>query len=171
MEMIIMITGEKKLREIYPNLDEDQYQPAGIDLTLKSVSRLQHNDGTIYGLLKNAKVLPNHEELKVSNIQVGGMLKSVYILEPNMSYIATTHEKIKINKYAGQFYLPRSSLLRAGVDVRTAFGDPGFDGHLSFLIVNHTDNLFALEKGVRFAQLVDISADNVGSEYDGDYNE
>ena len=166
-----MITGEKTLRQIYPNLDEEQYQPAGIDLTLGSVYELRHNEGTIYGILKNAKVLPEHVQLKTKNVQVSGMIKEVFCLQPHQSYIAQTNEEIKISKYAGQFYLPRSSLLRAGVDVRTAFGDPGFNGHLSFLLINHTDELFVIEKDARFAQLVDMSADNVDKEYDGDYNE
>ena len=166
-----MITGHKTLKELYPRLDEKQYQPAGIDLTLNKVAELKHNDGTMYGLLKDAKVLPQQEELKTSNIQVGGMFKSVFCLHPNVPYIGTTTEKIKISKNAGQFYLPRSSLLRAGIDVRTAFGDPGFYGHLSFLLINHTDELFVIEKGARFAQLVDMSANNVESEYDGDYSE
>lgn len=166
-----MITGERTLRQIYPNLDENQYQPAGIDLTLKSVSELNYNDGIVYGLLKDAKVIPQHIECETKKIQVGGMLKSVFLLKPHIPYIATTIEKIKISKFAGQFYLPRSSLLRAGIDVRTAFGDPGFEGHLSFLLINHTDELFVIEKGARFAQLVDMSADNVDKEYDGDYNE
>lgn len=166
-----MITGEKHLRQLYPDLDEEQYQPAGIDLTLGNLYALEYNDGTIYGLLKDAKVLPNQIKCQVSNIQVGGMLKTVFRLKPHTAYIAQTNEKIKISKNAGQFYLPRSSLLRAGIDVRTAFGDPGFNGHLSFLIINHTDDLFVLEKDVRFAQLVDISANNVESEYNGDYSE
>ena len=166
-----MITGERTLRQLYPNLEEDQYQPAGIDLTVDKVALLTHNQGTVYGLLKNAKILPQQEELKISNVQVGGMLKNVFVLNPHEAYIVTTKEKIKISKHAGQFYFPRSSLLRAGIDVRTAFGDPGFNGHLSFLVINHTDELFVLEKGVRFAQLIDMNANNVEEEYDGDYNE
>lgn len=166
-----MIIGKAQLKQLYPNLDENQYQPAGIDLTLGEVLTLEHNDGTQYGLLKDAKVLPQQSKLELTTMQVSGMLKKCYVIEPHVPYIAVTKEKIKISKNAGQFYLPRSSLLRAGVDVRTAFGDPGFHGHLSFLIINHTDKPFLLEKGVRFAQLVDISASNVNDEYDGDYNE
>ena len=67
--------------------------------------------------------------------------------------------------------MPRSSLLRAGIDVRTAFGDPGFNGHLSFLLINHTDEIFVIEKGVRFAQMVNINTSDVDDGYDGDYNE
>ena len=166
-----MINGEKNLRRIYSDLNEEQYQPAGIDLTLESISELNHNDGMVYGLLKDAKVIPQHIECETKKIQVSGMLKDVFVLKPNTPYIATTVEKIKINEDCGQFYLPRSSLLRAGVDVRTAFGDPGFHGHLSFLLINHTDELFVIEKGARFAQLVDINVVAIGEAYDGDYNE
>lgn len=166
-----MINGEQHLRNMYPGLKEDQYQPAGIDLTLDKVAQFKHHNGMIYGLLKNSKVLPEHIDLQSKSIMVSGMIADVFILEPHQAYLCTTKEKIKIDNNAGQFYLPRSSLLRAGIDVRTAFGDPGFYGHLSFLVINHTDEIFVLEKGVRFAQLVDMNADGVNGEYNGDYNE
>lgn len=166
-----MIIGREQLKKMYPELLDEQYQPAGIDLTLNKLAKLEHNNGTVYGILKNAKILPNQKEIETKNVQVGGMLKNVFYLEPNQIYIGTTSEKIKIDNYSGQFYLPRSSLLRAGIDVRTAFGDPGFDGHLSFLIINHTDQLFVIEKGARFAQLININTSDIGKGYDGDYNE
>lgn len=166
-----MINGEGNLRRQYPKLDEDQYQPAGIDLTLGMVSEFEYNEGTTYGLLKHAKVLPNLVELETKTMQVGGMLVDVFVLEPHTTYIGTTAEFINIDDQSGQFYLPRSSLLRASIDVRTAFGDPGFHGHLSFLLVNYTDKPFVIEKGVRFSQLVDMNVIAPLSEYDGDYNE
>lgn len=166
-----MINGEKQLRNKYSDLEENQYQPAGIDLTLDNISELRHNEGTTYGLLKKAKILPAHKKMESKSIMIAGMVTEAYTLEPGVPYIATTKEKIKISEDAGQFYLPRSSLLRAGVDVRTAFGDPGYNGQLSFLIINHTSKPFILEKGVRFAQLVDMEAKGVLGEYDGDYGE
>ncbi len=166
-----MINGESILREKYPDLDEAQRQPNGLDLRLDKVSVLKHNKGTVYGLLENAKILPEQEELETTSVMVAGMVKDVFTIEPHIPYIATTKEKIKISKDAGQFYFPRSSLLRAGIDIRTAVGDSGFFNNLSFLLINHTDEPFVLEKGVRFAQLVDIQAEGVGHEYDGDYTE
>lgn len=166
-----MIIGRELLRQLYSNLKEEQYQPSGIDLTLKSISSFKHNDGTVYGLLKDGKVLPNLQECSSKTVLVAGMPKKVYTLDPHEIYIATTNEKIKIPDDAGQLYLPRSSLLRAGIDVRTAFGDPGFNGHLSFLIINHTDQVFTLEQDVRFAQLVHFGVVGVDAGYDGDYNE
>lgn len=166
-----MINGEENLRIMYPDLDEDQYQPAGVDLTLGKVSEFKYNEGTTYGLLKSAKVLPDLVDMSTKTMQVGGMLVDVFVLQPHTTYIGTTAEIINIDENSGQFYLPRSSLLRASIDVRTAFGDPGFYGHLSFLLVNYTDEIFVLEKGVRFSQLVDIGVIGTGEAYDGDYNE
>lgn len=166
-----MIIGKKLLKQMYTNLDDEQYQPAGIDLTAGEVSELIHNEGTQYGLLKNAKILPKHKKLECKSIMAGGMIQDVFVLESRTPYIITTNEKIKINNDIGQFYLPRSSLLRAGIDVCTAFGDPGFNGHLSFLIINNTDKPFLLEKGVRFAQVINIGVTGMDGEYNGDYNE
>lgn len=166
-----MINGESNLRRNYPDLAEEQYQPAGLDLTLGKVSEFKYNKGTTYGLLKNAKVLPDLVEMETKSMQVGGMLVDVFVLQPHTTYIGTTAEFVEIDNASGQFYLPRSSLLRASIDVRTAFGDPGFHGHLSFLLVNYTDELFVLEKGVRFSQLVDINVIAPLNEYNGDYNE
>lgn len=165
-----MITGEKILRQIYTDLDEKQYQPAGIDLTLDKVMELRTNNH-IYGLCKDVKQLPQHNSLPTNNVMIGGTMRTGFTLEPHVPYIGVTNEKIKIQHSAGQFYFPRSTLLRSGVDVRTAFGDPGFNGHLSFLLINHTDAPYFLEQGVRFAQLIDMKVAMSGEGYDGDYQE
>lgn len=166
-----MINGEMILRKRYENLNDNQYQPTGIDLTLDNIKTLEETHLHMHGLFKDIKVLPEQKELKTNTVQVKGSLRQVYTLEPKSHYIATTKEKIKIDSNSAQFYLPRSSLLRAGISVQTALGDAGFNGHLSFLIINHNTFPFVIEKGARFAQLVDMQAQGVDAEYDGDYNE
>ena len=52
-----MITGERVLRQIYPNLDEEQYQPIGIDLTLDKVSELEYDEN---GKIKTIEGLDGH---------------------------------------------------------------------------------------------------------------
>ncbi len=166
-----MINGEIILRKVYDNLDEKQYQPAGIDLTLDSLQELVNGNLHLYGLFEGIKILPEQKKIDTTTIQIKGSLRKVYTLEPHIPYIATTKEKINIGDSSAQFYLPRSSLLRAGVDVRTALGDPGFNGHLSFLLINHNTVPFFIKKGERFAQLIDIGVNGADNEYDGDYNE
>ena len=166
-----MINGEEILRVRYDNLSEEQYQPAGIDLTLDSIYMFKENSIDTYGLFKDMKILPDQEEMIPRNVLIKGNLCKVYTLNPGEAYIAKTNEKIEIDECSAQFYLPRSSLLRSGISVQTALGDPGFNGHLSFLIINHTPVPFMIEKGARFAQLVDFTCAGIKSQYDGDYNE
>lgn len=165
-----MIIGEKKLRELYPNLDENQYQPAGIDLKLGKIMTLANSE--VYGLVNGKKFLPEQKELEEDVIKLNDtQLEVGYLLQPHVPYIAVVDEPITIPKEYAQVYKPRSSCLRSAVTVSTAVGDPGFNGHLSFLVINHLDTPFFIKKGERFAQMVTYEVKGVVSEYDGDYNE
>ena len=130
-----MIIGEKGLRKLYPGLDEDQYQPAGIDLKLGNV-KIFDNQKQVYGIVDGTKQLPKQKDMEESAVKIGATKLEVgFALEPHTAYVAVVKNKTKIPLDIVQLYFPRSSLLRAGVDVRTAVGDPGFNGHLSFLII------------------------------------
>lgn len=166
-----MINGEQILREKYPDLDEKQYQPAGIDLKLGKIETFDVGQNKFYGIIDGLKVLPSRSELKMNALSVNGQIKSVYSLRPGVPYIATVENKIQIDESCLQFYKPRSSLLRCGTNVMTAVGDPDFYGHLSFLVINYLPVDFVITKGERFAQLVDIKVDGVSYGYDGDYQE
>ena len=166
-----MINGESILREQYVGLDEEQYQPAGIDLKLGNI-KVFNNKQKVYGIANGVKQLPEQEDMQESVVQLGNKKLEVgFLLEPHQPYIAVVKNKVEIPLDTLQLYLPRSSLLRAGVDVRTAVGDPGFHGHLSFLIINHNDVPFFIQKGERFAQMICIKVQGVEDGYDGDYNE
>lgn len=160
-----MINGEKVLKELYPNFDKKCYQPDGIDLRLGKVFKLTFEEGKVYGISEDTKILPQHTEIEpdVYSMGIGWMF------EPHTCYILQVDRPIHINKKSAQFYLPRSSLLRMGLSVITALGDSDFNGLLSFLCINESDNQLFLEKGVRFTQLIDFNVDEAGS-YDGDYN-
>ena len=166
-----MILGEKALRKLYPNLDEEQYQPAGIDLKLGNV-KIFDNQKQVYGIVDGTKQLPEQKDMEESAVKIGATKLEVgFALEPHKAYIAVVKNQVKIPLDIVQLYFPRSSLLRAGVDVRTAVGDPGFSGHLSFLIINHNDAPFFIKKDERFAQMICIKVDETTGGYDGDYNE
>lgn len=165
-----MINGEQKLRSYYPNCDDNQYQPAGIDLKLGKIEEFNVNQ-KYYGIIDEKKIIPDRQELRMNALSVDGQMKNVYSLRPNVPYIATVQNKINIGEDSLQFYEPRSTLLRCATNVMTAVGDPGFVGHLSFLVVNFLPADFVITKGARFAQLVDIRVDGMLKQYDGDYNE
>lgn len=160
-----MINGIEFLKKMYPYFDDKCFQPDGIDLRLGKVLQIDFRYGELYGISEEGKYLPPHVEIEPDVYQYGVGWK----LEPKTPYILQVDRPIHIHKNSAQFYLPRSSLLRGGVNVITALGDSDFNGFLSFLCVNEADSYFFLEKGVRFAQLIDFNVRGAGV-YDGDYN-
>lgn len=165
-----MINGEKILRERYSELNENQYQPAGIDLRLGRVFEL--DETKLRGIFDGTKLNSELKEIKPGlQSSLDGKSFNGWLFEPNKPYIVEVENKIEISKDSAQFYLPRSTLLRNGVTIETALGDPGYKGHLRFLLVNHRGNGYFLEKGERFAQLIDIQVKDSITEYDGDYQE
>lgn len=179
-----MINGIDYLKKMYPNRNEKDYQPSGMDLRLGKVYYMETDKDKLYGIYGGKKIIPHHHELKMTQVKMYGSTLSTeglsfdkeqtywgWSLEPNKPYICQVQEQIKIGENNAQFYLPRSTLLRAGVNVYTALGDLGYNGHLSFLVINHGNKPFFIEKGERFAQLVDFEVRGGSESYDGDYQE
>ena len=167
-----MINGIDYLRKMYPGRSEEDYQPSGLDLRLGKVYHIDYDKNLQYGIFDGGKYLPRHVEARESHITLGSY-ETIYgwFLEPQKPYMCEVQEQIKIGDNNAQFYLPRSSLLRAGINVYTALGDIGYNGHLSFLVINHGSQDFFIEKGERFAQLIDFEVRGGSESYDGDYQE
>lgn len=165
-----MINGIDYLKKMYPNRNEKDYQPSGLDLRLGDVFYLKAERDAPYGLINGEKHLPEQERLKPVLMSIG---EDDYVegwkLIPCQPYICQVEDPIQIGDNNAQFYLPRSTLLRAGVNVCTALGDLGYNGHLSFLVINYGPRPFFIQKGERFAQLVDFEVQGGSESYDGDY--
>ena len=170
-----MINGIDYLKKMYPNMDKKDYQPSGLDLRLGQVYEVEYEEDYLYGLYGGEKHIPKHIKIKEELVKFfDEESEKTYLgwsLLPNKVYICEVQDRIQIGDNNAQFYLPRSTLLRAGINVYTALGDLGYDGHLSFLVVNHGDKPFFIEKGERFAQLIDFEVRGGSESYDGDYQE
>ena len=167
-----MINGIDYLKKMYPDCDEKDYQPSGLDLRIGNVFYLDADKNTLYGIFGNKKILPKHKEAPlIAQLDLFGNDFEGWSLRPGQPYICQVQNQIKIGEHNAQFYLPRSTLLRAGVNVYTALGDLGYNGHLSFLVINHGPKPFFIEKGERFAQLVDFEVRGGSESYNGDYQE
>lgn len=64
--------------------------------------------------------------------------------------------------------VPRSSLTRNGVDVRSALYDAGYQGGVNGIIVVHNPGGIKIERGARIAQFVIVKAETAKL-YDGQY--
>jgi deoxycytidine triphosphate deaminase len=150
-ELIRRIEEEKLLE----NLNPSNVQGAGVDLEIERLYEIA--SGASLG--RNDRALPELREL-------GG---DPFILKPGRYYLCTTREKVNMPRDLVAFILPRSTLFRCGVSLRTAVVDPGYEGVLTIGIKNETEHEFTLEKGSRICQIVFSRVYGEAAGYEGKY--
>jgi deoxycytidine triphosphate deaminase len=147
---------EKKM--LIEDVDENNVQPSGVDLRVKTVYRLK-NGGYIG--VKNRQT-PN---VDVVSDKVGDKV----VLEPNEFVLVETMEKVNMPKDLLALILPRSSLFRCGVSLHTAVVDPGFVGTLTFGMKNLSEHPFEIEIGSKIGQIVFEEVKGNDKLYNGKY--
>ncbi|MBC7091709.1 MAG: deoxyuridine 5'-triphosphate nucleotidohydrolase [Nitrososphaeria archaeon] len=137
------------------NISREQVQVNGVDLTVERIFRL-NGVGII---LCNDVRLPEYVEVKCDN--------GKFFLEKGV-YVVQVKERISIPLDTVGICLPRSSLVRMGVQVGSALWDSGYVGYSKILL--NVGNPIIIEKGARFAQLVLIRCEKKANEgYRGRY--
>jgi dCTP deaminase len=146
--------------EIEP-LDDEQIQPASIDLRLDS--------GTAFYEPQSEPIRADKHDVELTETNSNGE-----ILFPAHSFcLASTQESIELPDYLAGDLKGRSSIGRMGLHIHTAgWCDPGWHGDdITLEIVNHTENGIIIPVGTRVCQLVLSYVDGEVEEvYDGKYN-
>lgn len=153
-----LIIEKPPLIEDYINLEE-QLQPNGFDLTLRSVSNFI-NQGHV--TTDNRRRIIS--ELKPLEFANDDMLE----LKPG-SYLITLNEIVHLPKNIMALAKPRSSLLRCGVAIHNAVWDAGYSGRSQSLLVVYNPKGFFVQKNARVNQLVFFQLDDVTEGYKGKY--
>ncbi len=134
----------------------EQRQPAGFDVTLNKIYSYSQKPYTL-GISKGE----NSEVAEVSSND------SYYELEKG-AYLVELNEITSIPKDAIGILLPRSTLLRNGLDLRTALFDPGYSGQPKVMMVCHRPA--RVQRFARIGQLIIFrSAGGFNSLYSGQY--
>ncbi len=123
---------------------EQQVQPNGVDLTVRDVS-LVASAGTLAAENRN-RVLSAVSPLAFDALG--------FMHLPPGCYLITYNEIVHLPRNIMALGLPRSSLLRCGVDVHTAVWDAGYSGRSQSLLVVYNQQGFRLQKSARVMQLV-----------------
>ncbi len=136
-----------------------QVQPCGVDLTVRSVSRLTSSGAIDFD--NSGRVLASREELPWVDgwveLSCGG-------------YHVVYGETVNLPHDVMALAYPRSSLLRCGAMLYSAVWDPGYSGRAEGLLVVHNPHGFRLGRRARIAQLVFTRLeDAVERPYDGRY--
>ena len=134
----------------------EQKQPAGFDVTVNKILAYS-KDRFILSIAKpdNSKLEEIHARGNVFELETG-------------AYFVELNEITTIPRDAIGILLPRSTLLRNGLDIRTALFDPGYSGQPKIMLVCHRPA--SIERFARIGQLVVLKSDrDFSSQYAGRY--
>ena len=134
-----------------------QEQPAGYDVSVNTIHSFPKDQITLS--------IAKGENSVLQEVPLEG---DFYELSGPGAYFVTLNEITTIPRDAIGILLPRSTLLRNGLDVRTALFDPGYSGQPKVMLVCHRPA--RIQKFSRIGQLVIIKSDKeFTSQYAGQY--
>ncbi len=143
------LIAEKKLIDGYLDLDK-QTQPAGFDFTLSKVFKIKGSGSVDFS--NEERVIPQREEIPFD--------ESGWLSLKKGSYLVMFNEIVNIPEDLIMIVKPRSSLLRMGATLQTAFWDPGYSGRSVCLLVVLNEHGIRLKKDARIAQGVFVKLFN-----------
>ncbi len=144
--------------ESYVDLNE-QIQPNGFDLTLRSIALLQ----------SPGKITAKNDQRVISDLAPLIFDTQDFIDLMPGAYIITYNEIVHLPKNIMALARPRSSLLRCGVTIGTAVWDAGYSGRSQSLMVVYNPQGLRLQRNARMVQLIffQLTAETEG--YRGKY--
>jgi len=149
---------DQLIRKVISANSGEQKQPAGYDVTVSNIQSYPQTRFTV-GIEKGESS---------ALIQVPTISNGAYFdLDPG-AYFVELNEITTIPPDAIGILLPRSTLLRNGLDVRTALFDPGYSGQPKVMLVCHRPA--RIQRFARVGQLVILKSDReFSSKYSGRY--
>jgi len=140
-------------------MHSSQYQPCGIDITLKEV----------YHFKSPGVIDFDNSERKISDVEPMNFEDGKIMLKPG-AYKVIFNEYVHIPNDAAAMCLPRSSLLRCGVTLECALWDPGYEGRSEALLLVKNDHGITFKKNAKIGQMVFVKlSEFTNSLYEGKY--
>ncbi|MDD5337728.1 MAG: deoxyuridine 5'-triphosphate nucleotidohydrolase [Candidatus ainarchaeum sp.] len=124
---------------------ESQFQPAGVDVTLKEA----------YSFRNAGKIDFDNKERKISDVEPVQFVNEEVKLAQG-SYKVIFNEYVRIPQDAAAFCFPRSSLLRSGITLSCAVWDPGYEGRSEALLIVSNPHGAVLKRNAKIGQMVFI---------------
>lgn len=90
-------------------------------------------------------------------------------LMPGRYYVMRTIETVNCPEDLAGMILSRSTLFRSGVILLTSLCDPGYNGQLTFGLLNNHNRPFKLEMGARVANISFHRVDGKANPYNGQW--
>lgn len=142
-------------------IDDEMIQMHALDIRVNQIQRL----GSCAEIPKEGKTV---QGMKLDEPTLYGSNGSEYWhLFPGV-YSFDAIQGVEMAKGEAGWLVPRSSLTRNGVDVRSALYDAGYVGGVNGIIIVHNPYGIKIEKGARIAQFIVIKAETYKL-YEGQY--
>jgi len=164
----ILQAVSKGLIEIDP-FNENHVEPASYDLTLhhkfKIIKGCNFHEG-IFGSYINPSLPLEYRKGNYGHEKFNGHV----IIQPKEFVLASTEERIKLDKCIAGRVDGKSTIGRTGLFIENAgFVDPGFEGQLTLELFNATEHPIYLEEGIKICQIVFSYVSGCTQGYDGQY--
>jgi deoxycytidine triphosphate deaminase len=142
VDQLLSLVRSKKLVEGLSKRELTNPEGAGFDLRVGEIYRLGKKSGFL-GVTdrKTADLKPLAKYFPKKTIQLD--------LEPHIYYVVKTIESINLPPDILALFRPRSTLYRSGLMLFTGNASPGYQGGLSFGLINFGQQKFVLEMGAR----------------------
>ncbi len=79
--------------------------------------------------------------------------KDIYQIHSNVPYLVSTIETFKMPVDVIGHIDTRTTMFRSGIILKATYLNPGYNGVLTFMIINHSPTTVLLQRGVRIAQI------------------
>jgi len=150
-----------ELKVVSNLISDSQFQPAGVDLTLKDAFVFESAGSIDF----------DNSERKLSEVKKLEFDAKGWLHLAKGSYKVVYNEAVKIPSDCIALAFPRSSLLRCGAFLQCAVWDPGYEGRSESLLIVSNEHGIRLKKDARIVQLVFLKIDGgKGETYSGKYH-
>jgi len=153
-----LLQQQPPLLEDYISLDE-QLQPNGVDLTLRSVAMLQSAGRITFD--NSLRIVSDLAPLVFDGLDFMYLMPGAYVI--------TYNEIVHLPRDVMALGHPRSSLLRCGVNIGTAVWDAGYSGRSQSLMMVYNPQGFTAQRNARMLQLVFFRLTHETEGYSGTY--
>lgn len=149
---LAVASGDLAIDPWEPIVKEGRLQPASVDLTLGDeflVPKINTPPTCTYARaplsFREDGLKPEYNTIEVVNCR----------LRPGQFVLGTTVERVKIGKNIRGSIEGKSTIGRWGIciHITAGFFDPGFEGHATLEIVNHSPNTIELVPGMKICQM------------------
>lgn len=147
-------------------IGSEQFQPAGIDLTVKSIEIF--DEPGVIDFSNELRYIPRCTKLHFKPGEASNDGDHIF-LEPGV-YRVQVDPILEIPKDCVAFALPRSSLTRMGCSIQGAFWDSGYKGDAVFSLTVGNRLGVEMHRNARIAQIMFLrTSGNSDSCYEGTY--